>query len=149
MDLVKKLTDFVMRHRYAVLILAVGIILMLLPTGEKKVSETVEETIPEISLSEQLEQILSQIDGVGKVQVLLTVASGEEIIYQYDDKTVTVTDAERAENGLIRQVIPERYLGAVVVCQGADQASVRLCVVEAVCIVTGLNANCVTVVKMK
>ena len=34
-----------------------------------------------------LEKILCQIEGAGKVRVLITVASGEEIVYQSNNKT--------------------------------------------------------------
>jgi len=41
------------------------------------------------------------------------------------------------------------YRGAVVVCQGGDNASVRLAVVEAVSNATGLTSDRITVLKMK
>ena len=90
--------------------------------------------------------------------MLLTVAAGEEILYQTDDQisenqtrieTVLITDSDRAQTGLVRQVKPPVYRGAVVVCKGADTASVRLAVVEAVSSLTGLGADQISVLKMK
>jgi stage III sporulation protein AG len=102
------------------------------------------------------------IRGAGKVQVLLTVAAGEEYLYQTNSDistsangseartdTVTVTDSQRNDTGLLRQVNPPVYLGAVVVCQGADRAEVRLAIVEAVSTYTGLGADRISVLKMK
>ena len=63
--------------------------------------------------------------------------------------TVTVTDAQRNESGLIRQVNPPVYKGAVIVCQGADNAAVRLAIVDAVGKATGLGADKISVLKMK
>ena len=96
------------------------------------------------------------------VQVMLTLASGEETLYQTNEDysigdntntkrsdTVTVTDAQRNETGLIRQQNPPKYLGAIVVCNGADSPEVRLAVVEAVSKVTGLGADDISVLKMK
>ena len=41
------------------------------------------------------------------------------------------------------------YTGAVIFCQGADSAAVRLQVVEAVAVYTGLSSNKIMVLKMK
>ena len=96
------------------------------------------------------------------MRVMLSVATGEEVLYQTDrdvsedekgsDKridTVTVTDSQRNETGLIRQINPPDYLGAVVVCQGADDPAVRLRVAEAVARITGLGMDKIYVVKMR
>lgn len=63
--------------------------------------------------------------------------------------TVLVSDSNREETGLLRQIKPPVYLGAVVVCQGADSSSVRLSITEAVSKITGLGADCIVVLKMK
>ena len=62
--------------------------------------------------------------------------------------TVTVSGADRREDGLIRQVNPPTYKGAIVVCQGADNGAVRLAIVEAVSRATGLGADKISVLKM-
>lgn len=161
----EKLQSFFTKYKYVALVLAVGLVLMLLPTQKKTASDqgsVVQPTESAPSVQEQLSQILTQINGAGKVQVMLTVASGEEIIYQTNDDletnndtgstrvdTVTVTDAERNESGLIRQVNPPIYLGALVVCQGADSPTVRFAIADAVTKVTGLGADKISILKMK
>ena len=154
MDILKRLSEFVSKYRYAFLVGLLGVVLMLLPTGTKEEEAAQEpQTTETVSLSKQLEEILSAIEGVGKVQVLLTEREGERTVYQYDEgsgtDTVIITDGNRAEQGLVQQVIPPVYLGAVVVCQGADSASVRLSVIEAVADVTGLATDKISVLKMK
>ena len=117
---------------------------------------------PPESLEQRLEAILSGIEGAGQVRVLLTEKAGRETLYQTDsrsqtdqdssdrsDDTVLVEDAERVETGLVRQILEPEYRGAVILCQGADSASVRLAVVEAVSCVTGLGADQISVLKMK
>jgi stage III sporulation protein AG len=66
-----------------------------------------------------------------------------------DSDTVIITDSSRNESGLIRQVNPPVYLGAIVLCQGGDRPSVRLAIVDAVSKVTGLGADRISVLKMK
>ena len=137
------------------IVVAVGIVVMLLPTGGNKESEPVsyiQETMPDIEA--ELAGILSKIKGAGKVEVMLTMAQGQETCYQTDQRgedhsTVTVTDSDRKEQGLIRQVNPPVYLGAIVVCQGGDDPTVRLAIVESVAKVTGLGADRISVMKMK
>lgn len=161
-----KSLDYIKKYRYVLLMLIIGLLLMALPGSKNSKSDSVKSTDPEIqmqvSVNEQLSNILSKLDGAGKVEVLLTIAHGEETIFQTDDKvtetdqsnttqidTVTVTDAERNQAGLIRQINPPTYLGAVILCQGADSAAVRLLIVDAVSKVTGLGADQISVLKMK
>jgi len=63
--------------------------------------------------------------------------------------TITVTGTNRNEEGLIKQINPPTYLGAIIICQGADSASVRLAIVDAVSKLTGLGADSIAVLKMK
>ena len=130
--------------------------MLMLPTQteEEPVQSAAEES--QQDLQTQLEAILEEIAGVGKVQVLLTEASGSNTVYQVDENrnqanldTVIVMNSQREEEGLIKQVISPEYRGAVIVCQGAEHAGVRLAVVDAVKSVTGLSSDCIAVLKMK
>lgn len=157
----ERISGFLKQYKFVALILAVGLVLMLLPrSGEQPVTQPTAQTsqTPE----ERLESILSQIQGVGKVRVLLTVSQGEQTLYVYDEdrsdssdsgslrrEAVVITGTDRAQTGLISQVLPPTYLGAVIVCQGGDLPGVRLAVVEAVCDATGLTADKISVLKMK
>ena len=166
MDRVKiqnRLLDFVKQYRYAVIVVLVGVILMCLPAGKDRTDPEQEAAseqtaVTEVCLEDSLAAILSQIKGAGTVEVLLTEAKGAETVYQSDSSmggdstrldTVTVTDKERSQNGLVRQINPPSYQGAIVVCQGADSPSVRLAIVQAVSSVTGLGSDHITVLKMK
>lgn len=153
-SVLKKAVAFLSANRYVVLVLVIGLLFLLLPASKESEVQTVEETVRTEDIQDQLTEILSAIDGVGKVQVMLTAAAGEQVIYQNDESststdTVIITDADRADQGLVKQVIPPTYLGAIIVCQGADSALVRLNVVDAVSKVTGLSADRIAVLKMK
>lgn len=156
MDILKKITDYAGKNRYAILVLVIGVILMLLPFGRDSApkDQEVTATQPEIGVEEMLAQILGSIDGVGKVKVMLTVEEGQTVIYQTDVgassvDTVLVTGADRSETGLVKQTNPPKYRGAIIVCQGAQSAAVRLSIVEAVSKVTGLGTDRISVLKMK
>lgn len=151
--------EIIRKYKYVALVLALGIFLMLLPNSTQESEESVPlQTEPVSSVSQELEDILSLIDGVGKVKVMLTESAGGETLYQTDEDrdeqsvrvdTVIVTDSNRTEQGLVKQVNPPVWLGAIVVCQGADRPAVQLSVVEAVSNVTGISTDRITVLKMK
>ncbi len=161
----QKVMEFASKYRYAILILVIGIGLMLLPTGNAREKEPLasEPPVPQpqSNVQQELQRILTQIEGAGRVEVMLTMASGEEIRYQTDIKlsggenggqqqnTVIITDGKHAQQGLVSKRIPPTYQGAIVVCQGADQPTVRLAVTDAVSKVTGLNSSRISVLKMK
>ena len=163
MDGIKqRLMEFLKQYKFVVIIVAVGILLMLLPSGKGESVQETNEIIGPANLESELEVILSQIHGAGRVRVLLTEDRGEEYLYEYNQDTqqtqehsnlrqqvVVITDSQRGQQGLIRQVRAPAYRGAVVVCQGGDLASVRLAVVEAVSNATGLTSDKITVLKMK
>lgn len=157
--------EYIKKYRYVLLVVAAGILLMTLPETKKTQNSTAEVAVEETSapeLQDSLAQILSQLEGAGKVEVLLTQAEGEKIHYQTDENistgehtsdvrrdTVLISGADRQETGLIRQIDPPVYQGAVILCQGAEKAGIRLAIVEAVMAVTGLTSDKITVLKMK
>jgi len=156
--------ESIKKFRYVIVVVLAGIFLMALPEKQKLPTSQPppETTQAQPDLQESLAGILSKISGAGKVEVLLTQSAGAQTIYQTDEdktvadatsdirrKTVLVTGSGREETGLVRQVNPPAYQGAVVVCQGADSAGVRLSIVEAVMSVTGLSSDRITVLKMK
>lgn len=159
LSLKEKAAPYVKRYRFVVLILLAGLLLMTLPQRQESNPLTAPvETVTEESLEAELAWILSRIRGAGKVEVLLTENAGAETLYQTDinegndtlrEDTVVVSDSQRDEKGLIRQIIPPRYLGAVIVCQGGDNPGVKLQILDAVTKATGLKSNQISVLKMK
>lgn len=161
-----KLQGIVKKYKYALLVLVIGLALLMLPgkstENEQAASQSEQKTHGQVLDTDALTEILQSIQGAGKVQVLLSIASGEETLYQADSdisnsgdgsstktQTVILTDSQRNEYGLISQINPPIYQGAIVVCQGADSASVRLAITQAVAKITGLKTDAICVLKMK
>ena len=151
------------RYRYLLLVIIAGILLLRVPTNSPDQQNSPEKDTPTASsLEESLARILSQMDGAGRVEVLLTEALGEELFFQEDKTqsagehsrdsstdTVLISGIDRTESGLIRQRNPPVYQGAVILCQGADRPGIRLAIVEAVADLTGLTSDKITVLTMK
>ena len=164
-----KVTAFFQKYRYAFLVLLVGVCLLMIP-GERE-QQAEQAVIPAAvaekeSVEEQLETLLTQVDGAGRVSVMLTVLEGERTVFQTDLTTEertgdTVTETSSGvetvfsdAGGSKKEAIPVQtlgpvYQGAVIVAEGADLASVRLNLTNAVMSLTGLSADKITVIKMK
>ena len=141
------------------LVVLIGVFLMLLPKREAASKPHVQE-IHTLSFQQELEQVLSCIQGAGNVKLLLSRESGELTLYQSDEdldgdgggrrkNTVIVSGENRQEQGLIRQVTAPKYRGAVVIAEGADSSPVKLALINAVSKATGLRSDKITVLKMK
>lgn len=161
----ERISAFLLKYKYIGIILLAGILLMSLPSYHKKETSSslpVPEPTIELDIHDQLEDVLSYIHGAGDVKVMLKEKNGQRTVYQVDEdvssneksssvknSTVTLTDSDRNEFGLICQVNPPQYQGAIVVCQGADDPNVRLAVCDAVSKITGLGLDRIAVLKMK
>ena len=156
------------RYKWAVLVILAGVVALLWPSGGTKETSTAQSTAvaalgdPE-ALQEEMEEILSHISGVGEVRLLLTVETdGERQLAgntetSYSGSASAPEDFSRSWEAVMAQDVGQTpvvtttryptYRGALVVCQGGDQASVRLAVTEAVTALTGLPADRVSVAK--
>jgi stage III sporulation protein AG len=162
------------KNKFVILILLLGVILLMLPsksddtsaeeTDEEKSDYSIENTTTE------LKEILSLIDGAGKVEVMLSASGTSERILASDSEvsesesggennsssnsdssvsTVIVSTGSGTSDAVtVKYVYPE-FRGAIVVAQGADSASVKLAITQAVASITGLPASSITVIKMK
>ncbi|MGI6013392.1 MAG: hypothetical protein ACOX7K_03795 [Oscillospiraceae bacterium] len=148
------------RYRYAAVVLLFGILLILLPRCEKVKEnsevevndcQTLDTTATIFSIEEEearLQTALSRIEGVGHVEVLLSLKStvGRELATD-EEGTLVLSEGAGAETVVeLYETCPE-YLGAVVICSGANKAEVALAVTRAVQAYTGLGSDKITVIK--
>lgn len=146
----------------AVIVLAVGCLMLLIPTGgelkqEAQQSVQSDEDFVLEQFERRLEQALSQIAGAGETQVVLSISSGSRKILAQDrqqnssgasTETITVGSSGNQQVVPVQTVAPA-FRGALVVCPGAENAQVRLEVTKAVCVLTGLGTDCVCVTTGK
>ena len=149
------------RYRLVWLVILAGLILLLLPTGEKEgeAREETEQTQSAFALAateSRLSQALSKIHGA----VVLTVANGPRQILaenvdrdgsQGEEKTETVVLSRGSgsqETVTVQEIYP-RYQGALLVCAGGDDPTVRLQLTEAMSALTGLGADKISISQGK
>ena len=83
-ELWPKAKEVLGKYQYVLLLLLVGALLLALPIGGEKSDSTAAAKAPEgedislawTDLDQRLEDALSQIEGAGKVRVILTVKEG-------------------------------------------------------------------------
>lgn len=168
-ELPKKILAGLKKYKYAVLVLLLGIALMLLPFGKKEETTETEVQVETLSdeayaqaLEQRLEDMLCQVSGAGQVRVMLTMQTGSRTEYQTDTqisnsetqsqeerKTVILSEGSAYDKAAVSAVQYPRFQGALILCQGADQSTVRLSLVNAVAALTGLSSGQITVIKMK
>lgn len=114
-------------------------------------------------LESELTDVLSQVQGVGKVRVMVNLEGSTENIYaeEYDTKSDTadgkksesyknkyvVIDKGSEKNPLLKKVVKPKINGVIVVCEGGDNVLVSEKVYKAVSTVLAISSNRVCVVK--
>ena len=112
------------------------------------------------NLEQRLSLHLSEIDGVGRISVMITIDTNWEIEYNkdikkiiegdkndYNEQTVLIQDSARNEIPLIKREISPRIRGAAIVCDGADNPLVEAKIIETVKTVLGIPVNRISVAK--
>ena len=152
-------------YRWALLVVAVGALLMALPTGSGRsagegAAEVSAGTAADFDLEgfeKRLAEALSRVDGAGETRVVLTLDGGARSVLARDSQTesdgrgsstvVTVGRGSGNQSVVPVQTLTPSCRGALVVCPGGDDPQVRLAVMEAVSAVTGLGSNHISVCK--
>lgn len=154
------------RYKYVLLIAALGALLLLWPSPQKdtQAASPAPEAADAEDLEQDMEEILSKIRGVGRVDVMLTMQSGGELVlasdstlrysgathapddYDRSTEVVTISGESGGQDVVVTQQKYPQYRGALVVCEGGANDAVRLQVVEAVSALTGLGSDRIAVV---
>lgn len=139
----------------------------------KQLATTVSSVSTKTDLEQKLEDILSKIDGVGKVSVLITYSQSSEVIAMYNEtskssfteeedseggkRKIDETDSTKEiiytqENGVnvpvTQKVVNPVIEGAIITAVGANNATVKTNIIQAVEAVTGLPTHKIQVFEM-
>lgn len=145
---------------FVVVFSAVVILFLMLSSGaEAKDTEEAETTVKNQTTEmqkteEQLEKIISRIDGVGNVNVMITFGSSGEYIYAENSKSenngdkssfdseVVLYEAENGNNeGLVVSVKNPEIAGVAVVCDGGGRIEIKAEITDLVTSLFGIGAD--------
>lgn len=120
--LLNKLCALAGKYKYALGVLLLGVLLMLVPTGNgrQRMAAAPEEQESRCAVEREMEEVLASFDGVGRLRLMLSVTPGTD-----------------------------RWAGAVVVCEGGGSAAIRLQLTQAIAALTGLPSDRITIVRGK
>lgn len=125
-------------------------------------------------LEKRLTEVLSQMEGVGKVKVMITLKTSRELVVEKDHSAArsatnesdsqggvrVITDTDSAESTVystdgsvsipyVAKTYAPKIEGVLVVAQGAGKGTVNRTIVEIVGALFGVEAHKVVVVKME
>ena len=149
------------------ILVAIGIFGMLLVllsgmfTSGKEKSVTSENgeinlTVYKKNIEDELSDMLSEIDGVGRNRVMVTLSSGEEYIFAEETKTgnsamqksYVIVEKNGEKQALVSRVDSPKVSGVIIVCEGGGNAVVREEVYKAVSTVLGIPLGDIYVTKI-
>ncbi|NCC87226.1 MAG: hypothetical protein EOM05_05095 [Clostridia bacterium] len=124
-------------------------------------------------VQDDLQEIISSIDGAGKTNVMITLDSGSKSIYAVDEtisdtsdslekekeyskdskyardtEHIIINSSDKDEAGLIVEVIQPQIRGVAIVCEGASSAVVRQNITDTVTAVLNISSIRVCITKM-
>lgn len=139
---------------------------------KERVAETAENTMTKedyvTDLEEKLKELLENVNGAGKCQVMITLKTSNEKILQSDVDTKSksetgdkmVNEADRSSKTLIlkgeddeqpyviKEIMPEME-GVVVVAKGAGDTEVNLNMIKIIQALFDVEAHKISIIKMK
>lgn len=167
---VEKILEKIKRDKKIAAIVCVGlagIILLtlseIMPTKSDTNEKNSKEPVTDIrdnyeeDIEKRLTSIVSEINGAGRTEVMVTLASSDENVYAVKEKSsdgskereYIVIDSDNNESGLLLKVIEPEIRGVAIVCEGADSANVRQEIVLTVSAVLGISTNRISIAKIK
>lgn len=164
----QKVVPLAVKYRAVLIVLLAGVLLLASGGHGAKEEAVASDTSAESSsfdlaaFEQALCDKLAAVDGVGRVELMLSLEQSGEAVYAVNTRQTTGMDSSQSyESDLtilsdgsygekpvtVKNLLPT-FRGAVVLCDGADNAQVRLAVTQAVSTVCGIGSDKVTVLKM-
>ena len=164
--LIKSLIEKIPKEKRPVILAATGIVLIcaiLLSSffendkteikDVKTDSEIYEENQYVAELERKLTDIISSIEGAGRVKVMITLENSEENVYAIDinesKNEYVLIKTSSDEGGLLLKIIQPKVRGVAIVCDGGDVGKVKMSILDATCSAMGISSSKVSISKME
>ncbi len=135
-----------------------GVILLLIPHFLQKEDKTENEKSTNVTyysemLENKLTELLSGAEGVGSVQVVVTLDKTGEYVYAKDESSgngqssadYVIINAKGVEEAILVSEIYPKVRGVAVVCSGGKSSEVKKRVTELISAALGISANKIAV----
>lgn len=114
-----------------------------------------------VKLEQQLTELISSINGAGKVKVMVTLESSAQSVYAtsekrtsdnnkntYGNEYIIIKSGSSQEEALLVNILQPRVRGVAVVCQGADSVFVKQSIIDAVSAVLDIRSSDISITPM-
>lgn len=152
------------KMRYVILFVCVGCLILIvvfnfvLKKTDDKSSDDTDAAIKYVNeLEDKLENLLSKVDGAGKVCVCITVESGMETVLAYTTtctetsskkETVTTPVIVNGKTVVLKEMYP-KISGVLIVSEGAGKLSVYAKLQQATKSILDLDSDKIEILAMK
>lgn len=154
-----------------------GLMLLIISSAPKKKSDAKSDIPPKLNnsyekdLEGRLENLLSQVSGVGNVKVMITLSYGKEIVIAQDVNSSAATTKEYDQSGLTKETcdrksdskkiildgksplvlkeIEPKIEGIIIIAQGGDNIFIKNELVKSAQTLLNVEAHKIHVMKMK
>ncbi|MDE6004470.1 MAG: hypothetical protein K2G88_03695 [Oscillospiraceae bacterium] len=116
---------------------------------ESENAELISQESYRLQLQEQLAEMLSNITGVGKVEVLVTIQGSEAYHYAQEADSRYVTIGGSQKEALVESISLPAITGVVVACEGGGKSTVQETVYQAVSVACGLRTAQIYVTQLE
>ena len=131
-------------------------------TQTESTAQFIDRDEYESEIEKRLEQILSEIEGIGNCKVMVTLESSAQNVYtadressandakdssSYSDSSKHVILDDNGQQALLEKEIEPFVRGVIVVCGGADNINVKQSVIDCVSAGLGISSDNISVVK--
>lgn len=161
------------KMKVIVVIGLVGILLIMLSEFLPSSSNKEKKEEPSASKSQQtsivsykqqteedLQSIISKIEGAGQCSVMVTFETSAENVYAYNSSSefgeksekreynYIIIEDEKNEKPIVVKEIQPKVKGVIIVCEGGDNGKVREAIINSVTSVFGIASNKISINKM-
>ena len=144
------------KHKSKIIIislLALGIILILLGSQKSENDSTSTFSSKEYTemLEEKLEKFLLTVDGINKVNVLITLDTSSEQVYAQNQSSfdfITINNSGKESPVYVTEIFPT-IRGIAITCSNGDRDDVKIKITKLVSAYLGVSSNRIEIVGTK
>ena len=118
-------------------------------TSNSESAEMISQEEYRLQLQQQLTEMLSNMSGVGKAEVLVTIGGSEAYHYAQEANSRYVTIGGSQKEALVESVSHPEITGVVVACEGGSRSTVQETVYQAVSVACGLHIAQIYVTQLE
>ena len=170
-DMINKIKELAKKPFFLKAAVAAGLLMIILilvsDFNKEEEKESPDKVVKDINFTaaelyadeteKRLCETLTEIEGVGKAKVMLTVTSTEEYVYAESVKSGTsqtensyvIIDKGSQKEALVKKINNPAISGVVIVCEGGDDPKVCERIYNAVSTALNIPTNKIYVAEMK